>query len=76
MTAIGENKKAAPGPPFSLLLDRCFAECLPAVGFNQLRLVLLHRQQPHYFIRYVMRPLDKSYGVISTFTLSPVRMRM
>ncbi len=29
-----------------------------------------------HFMRYVMRPFVRSYGVISTFTLSPVRMRM
>ena len=29
-----------------------------------------------HFMRYVIRPLLRSYGVISTFTLSPVRMRM
>ena len=29
-----------------------------------------------HFMRYVMRPLLRSYGVISILTLSPVRMRM
>ena len=31
---------------------------------------------PTYFMRYVIRPLLRSYGVISILTLSPVRMRM
>src|SRR5437588_8590806 len=29
-----------------------------------------------YFWRYVIRPLDKSYGEISSITLSPGKMRM
>jgi len=49
---------------------------LSQIGFTDaLTFILLHSLKSYFFL-YVMRPRVKSYGEISTVTLSPGKMRI
>ena len=53
-----------------------FSPWVVKVVYEKARRVSGWKRVAVYFSRKMMRPLERSYGVISTFTLSPVRMRM
>ena len=61
---------------FVLQINTNNGTCRCKVGFASAHCGSRHATAGDYFSRKTMRPLVKSYGVISTLTLSPVSMRM